>query len=1274
MASWPIRRKLVALVIVPVLVIIGSGGLLTASSVAGLRQAQRARTLATTALATNIAVVALDNELAQTITYLQSFAGQKAGATGAELAMKQQRTISDEALRSLQSYLDRPPAGGWSTTVLGASTSVPVAQTRINGIRHSVTASFPTLQIDKNFQLNVIGPLRDLTTALSRDIATATANGRTVDESATLNALSSASAAATNERILGTIALDAKRLSKSDLEDLTTAALAQDVQLNIALGHATTPQRADIEALRSDDARIAGFRKDLTRLADGTLTLADPAAFSSATGQRLKGIDSLVGRVAQNTRDLSDNDVRSALLRTVLILGLGLVTLLLVFAALAAIARTVTGPMRRLRSGAVEVATIRLPAAVRQIEQQGVDANIDLPPLMPAGTAAGPETLEVAHAVDGLTAEAVRLATAQVRLRHALDEAFVSMSRRSQSMVEKQLAIIDELESTEEDPEQLRNLFRLDHLAARMRRYNDNLLVLAGSSVRTRSTTPVPVSDVFRAATSEMEQYERVRLQPVSSAALSGPVAGGLIHLLAELLDNAAMYSPPTSPILLTAAFTPDGGLHLEVTDSGVGIPPTELAELNSRLATPGSIDTQIPSRMGLFVVGRLAYRGGFEVRLSPRPTGAGTIAEVLVPAQHVVGAPGSTQEAPRLPAQLPPIPQRPATLPAPAPPVQLPSLPRRQTAPWPAAEDVPDGRPRPSVPPSPVAPAVSSGPAMPPMPPAPFAPPAPQAPAAPATPAASSGGPDAGLPSRVPGAALSSGPLSAGSAAENLAAQLEPFDAFGSTTFEAPPAPEPTTGSTATAMWSPQARAARSDSSMTGDLNLPMRSPGSFGFDPTSDYAEGRFGPTGMNGGTSTAEPDLRADEPPTGTGWPLRAQQPNPGNGWTGAGLPRRAVPGGAPQPPRQDESLHDELSRLDGLSRQDDLPGHEQLSRQDQTHQNDQATEPPFPSRAAQPPPHSPAPPAPMTGSGLPRRTPPASSRLFGSLSRTDTGGFMLPVEKVAPLTGEVSLRDLLKPGGPNLTLPPPSEPQVEPSAPDLFGAVPAAQPTLSEIEASALTEMEEAARSAAATRYRPADPNAPMIGNLDDLSPESATTPIFDSISLWFNDDAVPATAAATTVEPVGPPAQEGERLIDLRDDRAPTATVIPAGSVPAAASLASRWASLGDQQWLATSARAAAGPEIAGESDAGLPKRRPGANLLPSATSAAAPTPPPSTGPVHRADADTVRGRLSSYQRGVASARRSRQIPTGGTAAGLFTAERTTGEETGHEAEDLGGQQ
>ena len=337
----------------------------------------------------------------------------------------------------------------------------------------------------------------------------------------------------------------------------------------------------------------------------------------------------------------ASQSVRNSLVRVGVVGGGALLLLVLVTAFTAAVARSVSSPLRRLRTAAVETANVRLPAAVAQIDREGPDAQVTMPPALPPDDSGGPETTEVARAVDGLTHEAVRLASAQVRLRRSLDDAFVSMSRRSQSMVEKQLAIIDELERTEEDPDQLRNLFRLDHLAARMRRYNDNLLVLAGSVVRTRTNAPVPIADVFRAATSEMEQYERVRLQPVNGAAVAGPAAGGLIHLLAELLDNAAMYSPPTSPILMAAALEPDGALRLEITDSGVGIPGSELDELNARLANPGSFDMQVPSRMGLYVVGRLAQRGGFAVRLAQRDGAAGTVAEVVVPAQLVMGSAG---------------------------------------------------------------------------------------------------------------------------------------------------------------------------------------------------------------------------------------------------------------------------------------------------------------------------------------------------------------------------------------------------------------------------------------------------------------------------------------------------------------------------------------------------------------------------------------------------------------------------------------------------------
>jgi signal transduction histidine kinase len=1320
LGAWPIRRKLIALVAVPVLVIVAAGIWLTTSSVNGLRQAERTRSLANAAMATNVATVALDNELAQTLTVLRT------PTPATKLAMTQKRAATNAALSTLTSYLADPPSGNWSGDVLSAASAVTLTTQQLPTARSGADAgSRSPLVVETSFQ-SIFSALRNLTSNLSRDIATTTADGRTVDQASMLAALASASASAADERATGTIALAEKRLSANQLAALTKLAIEQDTDLQIASDHATPEQRSDIEAITFDDSRIQEFRKDLTMVADATITgekvTPDATAFSAALGQRLENLDALVGRVAQQTRDNASARVRSALLGTIGLAALAVFTLLLVFATLAAIARTVTGPMRRLRSGAVEVATVRLPQAVRQIEQQGVDATIDLPPVMPPGTVAGPETLEVAHAVDGLTAEAVRLATAQVRLRHALDEAFVSMSRRSQTMVEKQLAIIDELESTEEDPEQLRNLFRLDHLAARMRRYNDNLLVLAGSSVRTRSNTPVPVSDVFRAATSEMEQYERVRLQPVNNAAVSGPVAGGLIHLLAELLDNAAMYSPPTSPILLTAAFTPGGGLHLEVTDSGVGIPPAELAELNARLATPGTIDTQIPSRMGLFVVGRLAQRGGFEVRLSARASAAGTVAEVLVPASHIVGAPQGGQDGPQparigAPAQRTPGPLSPQSLPATSlPPIGLPSgLPPRGAPPT----AMPPGRPPLGVPAA--GSITGAGPDLPRRPDLVW-PGADQQREPAAGTAAGAGG---GLPSRVPGAALSAGPLLGGTTARNgTPAPVSPFEAFGGlaragSLGDGPPAgaptvppapagptatgPAPTLPSSATAAWSPQARAARA----AGAPGLPGGGPA--GLRQPEDRTE-----TGRDEGTDTpslpsrtpfstlpsAPGDAEPGGPATGTGWPT--------------GLPpvsRETGRDAGQLPPRPDRGGADPFAtaRLFGV-------------------------EPPDPATAA----------GLFTsgtkddssgGTGFPGSGPAnglngTSSRPTGDPAGTqgrrpgDTGGITLPVERVAPLTADLPLLDLKRPN------PTPAGTGTPPSN----GAPPAGW------DGSLPTEQE--ARGASAGRYTPADPDLPMIGNLDYVAAEAAS-PIFESMSAWFSDQKVGPTpaAAATTAEadslgggavagapgrpaPGGAERDRAERdradrpfplgdifgadefeqadeppAVTLQPDRAPagassdeTLERLPVPSagfsgpadaprlidlrddVPAAtASVSSRWASLGDQQWLAANARAASAPQVAGDTSAGLPRREPGANLLPSAASAAPGTAP---GPAaHRADADTVRGRLGSYQRGVSSARASssRHLISSTPAATLFTAARTDNDQ-GEQPDEQGGEQ
>jgi len=304
-------------------------------------------------------------------------------------------------------------------------------------------------------------------------------------------------------------------------------------------------------------------------------------------------------------------------------------------------ARSILLPLRRLRADAIMIAEERLPAAISRIREAGLagpdgsdswDVRVQ-----PVDVRSSEEIGQVARAFDAVHVEAVRLAAEQERLRRNVNELFVNLSRRSQALVERQLALIDRLENDEADPDQLAQLFRLDHLAARMRRNNDNLMVLAGTPTAPGSARAITVLDVVRAAISETEHYERVTVRGVAPATVTGAVSHDLVHLLAELLDNATVYSPPDTTVAVDVTTGvgagPAAGARIVVTDRGLGIPPDVLADLNARLAAPPVADAGVARRMGLYVVAHLAARHGIEVRLAPGAGGRGTTAEVDVPA-----------------------------------------------------------------------------------------------------------------------------------------------------------------------------------------------------------------------------------------------------------------------------------------------------------------------------------------------------------------------------------------------------------------------------------------------------------------------------------------------------------------------------------------------------------------------------------------------------------------------------------------------------------------
>ena len=291
-----------------------------------------------------------------------------------------------------------------------------------------------------------------------------------------------------------------------------------------------------------------------------------------------------------------------------------LLLLLLVLLVSTTVARSLIRPLRKLRTDALDVAGHRLPEMVRRLSQsEGTDEGVEIEPI---GVTSTDEIGEVARAFDQVHREAVRLAADEAMLRGNLNAMFINLSRRSQSLIERQLSLIDSLEQSEQDSGRLSSLFRLDHLATRMRRNSENLLVLAGHEVTRRWSQPVPLVDVLRAAISEIEQYERVVLNVQPGIVVVGQAVNDAVHLVAEIVENATTFSPEDTQVYVSGQPLSSGGVLLDITDNGVGISDQEMSHANWRLDNPPVVDVAVSRRMGLFVVGRLAARHGVRVRL----------------------------------------------------------------------------------------------------------------------------------------------------------------------------------------------------------------------------------------------------------------------------------------------------------------------------------------------------------------------------------------------------------------------------------------------------------------------------------------------------------------------------------------------------------------------------------------------------------------------------------------------------------------------------------
>ena len=334
---------------------------------------------------------------------------------------------------------------------------------------------------------------------------------------------------------------------------------------------------------------------------------------STKIGQMRSVETQLVGGIVARSQLLEEQATQSAELTAMVTAA----AVLLVLVATALVGRTLINPLRRLQADALEIATVRLPARVAAAAA-GTDADEEPAMVEPVGVRSTDEIGRVARAFDQVHAEAVRLAGNEAQLRGSLNAMFISLSRRSVPLIDRLGRMIDAMEQNEDDPDQLANLFAMDHLVTRMRRNSENLLVLAGEEPVRKWTESVPLADVTRAAAAEIEQYGRVTLTVQPGIVVSGQVAADVVHLLAELIENATLFSPRDTQVRVTVTELRSGGVLIEVRDDGVGISESRLAEMNWRLDHPPVLDVSISRHMGLYAVSRLAARHGIRVKLRP--------------------------------------------------------------------------------------------------------------------------------------------------------------------------------------------------------------------------------------------------------------------------------------------------------------------------------------------------------------------------------------------------------------------------------------------------------------------------------------------------------------------------------------------------------------------------------------------------------------------------------------------------------------------------------
>ena len=653
LSNWRVRWRLIAIIAVPTVTAMILGGIQIGNSVTNYVAFQRVQTLANLNALVVTGTAQLANERDDMAGYVAS--GKKNASMLA--AVNNDQAATSRTLSAISGQADTVTGNGSyrQQTVLDLKNGVLAGIADLTFIRTAaLKTDYPPLAVIQSYDRLVTA-----FDTFSNDIAATSGNATLQTDVTVLNALLRMEDDASLQRayLYQALASSPANLTPVALTDLNQAFSQQQADTSQFNAAATVAEAQTLNNTvagpQVDEAQSAEKRAIASAEAGPALTIGtqqscgteSPAqCWFTTQGAQINFMrnvsNQLTSQIAAQANSLESTSLRNAVIISIATL----ILLLLVLLITTFVARSMIRPLRKLRADALEVAGSKLPDMVRRLsESEGGDESVDIEPI---GVTSTDEIGEVARAFDQVHREAVRLAADEAMLRGNLNAMFVNLSRRSQSLIERQLGLIDNLEQSEQDADRLSSLFRLDHLATRMRRNSENLLVLAGHEASRRWSQPVSLVDVLRAAISEIEQYERVVLNVQPGIQVVGQAVNDVVHLVAEIVENATTFSPEDTQVYVTGQPLTSGGVLLDITDNGVGISEQEMAHANWRLDNPPVVDVAVSRRMGLFVVGRLAARHGVRVRLRHAQSG-GLTALIWLP--ESVAAPESAQPLGRL-------------------------------------------------------------------------------------------------------------------------------------------------------------------------------------------------------------------------------------------------------------------------------------------------------------------------------------------------------------------------------------------------------------------------------------------------------------------------------------------------------------------------------------------------------------------------------------------------------------------------------------------------